>query len=122
MHRNNLMNSTTVAALIGLAIFGVNSLVLAAAVGPSTAAEHTAEAEKSAAEKYERDALRFEADADLHSRIAERYRAPSNDGSKQRMTLWSLANHYEWLAKIDREAAQRARNMSAMHRKLTNAQ
>jgi hypothetical protein len=119
--RNNLMNSATVATLIALATVGVNSPVLAAVEGPNTVAERTAEADKSAAEKYERDALKFEADADLHSRIAERYRAPSNDGSKQRMTSWSLANHYEWLAKTDREAAHRARNMSAMHRKPTKA-
>ena len=118
-HRNNLMNSAAVATLIALATFGVNSPVLAAVEGPNTAAE--AEAEKSAAEKYERDALKFEADADLHSRMAERYRASTNVGSKQRMTLWSLANEYEWLAKTDREAAQRARNRGAMHRKPTKA-
>jgi hypothetical protein len=120
MHRNTLMNSATMAALIALGTLCVNLPAHATTERPTTAVEHTADAEKAAAEKYERDALTFEADADLHSRIAERYRASRNSGSKQRMTLWSLANHYEWLAKTDREAAQRARNMRPMHRKLTN--
>jgi hypothetical protein len=119
----NLVNSAAVAAFLALGALGVNAPAHAAPEPPiTTRAGHTAEAEKAAAEKYERDALTFEANADLHTRMAERYRAPSNGGSKQRMTLWSLANHYEWLAKTDREAAQRARNVGAMHRNLTNAQ
>jgi len=119
-HRNNLINSAAAAALITLGTLGVSSPVPAAAERPTGATGNTAEAEERAADKYERDAHTFEANADLHSRMAERYRASSNVGSKQRMTLWSLANHYEWLAKTDREAAQRTRNMGAMHRKLTS--
>ncbi len=122
-YKYNLMNSTAVAAFLALGALGVNAPAHAAPEPPiTTQAGHTAEAEKATAEKYERDALTFEANADLHTMMAEHYRAPNNGGSKQRMTLWSLANHYEWLAKTDREAAQRTRNMGAMHRNLTNAQ
>jgi hypothetical protein len=113
-YRNYPMNCAAVVAMLAAGILGLGS--------PGHAAEHTAEAEKAAAEKYERDAVAFEADADLHTSIAQRCRAPDNGGSKQRMTLWSLANHHEWLAKTDREAAQRARTMAAMHRQTTNEQ
>jgi hypothetical protein len=112
-YKNSPMNGATVAAILAVGILCLGS--------PGHAAEHAAEAEKAAAEKYEREALAFEEDADLHTRIAERCRAPDNGGSKQRMTLWSLANHHEWLAKSDREAAQRARAMAAMHRQPANA-
>jgi hypothetical protein len=122
MYRNNLINNAAVAAVLALATLGVTAQAHAGAERPTTAAEHTTEAERAAVEKYERDALTFEANADLHARMAESYRAPNNGGSKQRMTLWSLASHYEWLAKTEREAAQRARNFGAMHRKLTNEQ
>jgi hypothetical protein len=112
---NTYKNSPAFAAtMLAVGILGLNS--------PGHAAELTAEAEKAVAERYEREALAFEADADLHTSIAKRCRAPDNGGSKQRMTLWSLANHQEWLAKTDREAAQRARTMAAMHRQPTNAQ
>ena len=109
-HKNSLINGAAAAALITLGALGLNSPAHAAAERPTAATGHTTEAEETAADKYERDALAFEANADLHSRMAERYRASSNVGSKQRMTLWSLANHYEWLAKTDREAAQRMRD------------
>jgi hypothetical protein len=121
-YRNNLINSAAVAAVLALASPGVNARAQAEPERPTTAAEPATEAERAAVEKYERDALTFEANADLHARMAEGYRAPSNGGSKQRMTLWSLANHYEWLAKTEREAAQRARNIGAMHRKLISVQ
>jgi hypothetical protein len=120
-YRNNPINNAAVAAVLAFGILGVNVPAHAGAEGLTTEAEHTTEAERAVIEKYERDALTFEANADLHARMAERYRAPSNDGSKERMTLWSLASHYEWLAKTEREAAQRAHNISAMHRKLMNA-
>ena len=112
-YRNNQMSSAAAAAVLALGTLGINLPVRAATEPPTAALEHNVSAEKATADEYEREALAFEAEADLHSRIAKRYRAPDNGGSKQRMTLWSLANHYEWLAKTDLEAAQRARTGGA---------
>ncbi len=102
-YRNNLMNSAAVAAVLALGALGVN-------VPAHAAAEPTITVWAG----HERDALMFEANADLHARIAEHDRGPCNGGSKLRMTLWSNANYYEWLAETERKAARRARNMVAM--------
>jgi len=99
----NLMNSAAIAAVLALGALGVNMPAHAAEVPAVTIwAGH------------ERDALALEANADLHARIAEHDRGPCNGASKLRMTLWMNAGHYEWLAKTEREAARRVRNMVAM--------